>query len=101
MEWLYHLGVPVDQIEELASDSARTIPVMMPFASAYFMPRTAGDRPEVVPEGAVNFAFLGNFAEVPRDTVFTTEYSMRTAMVAVYTLMNVDRGVPDDTCFPV
>ncbi|MBR0160180.1 MAG: oleate hydratase, partial [Oscillospiraceae bacterium] len=95
MEWLYHLGVPVDQIEDLASNSARTIPVMMPFASAYFMPRTVGDRPEVVPEGAVNFAFLGNFAEVPRDTVFTTEYSMRTAMVAVYTLMNVDRGVPE------
>ena len=68
---------------------------MMPFASAYFMPRTAGDRPDVVPEGAVNFAFLGNFAELPRDTVFTTEYSMRTAMVAVYTLMNVDRGVPE------
>ena len=46
-------------------------------------------------EGAVNFAFLGQFAEMPRDTVFTTEYSMRTAMVAVYTLLNVDRGVPE------
>jgi oleate hydratase len=68
---------------------------MMPFASAYFMPRSAGDRPQVVPDGAVNFAFLGNFAEVPRDTVFTTEYSIRTAMVAVYTLMNIDRGVPE------
>ena len=65
------------------------------FASAYFMPRSAGDRPEVVPDGAVNFAFLGNFAEVPRDTVFTTEYSIRTAMVAVYTLMNINRGVPE------
>lgn len=95
MEWLYHIGVPVDQIETLAEHSAKTIPVMMPFASAYFMPRSAGDRPDVVPEGAVNFAFIGNFAEVPRDTVFTTEYSMRTAMVAVYTLLNVDRGVPE------
>ena len=95
MEWLYHIGVPEDQIGELASNSARTIPVMMPFASAYFMPRAAGDRPDVIPEGAVNFAFIGNFAEVERDTVFTTEYSMRTAMVAVYTLMNVDRGVPE------
>ena len=68
---------------------------MMPFASAYFMPRAKGDRPDVVPEGAVNFAFLGQFAEQPRDTVFTTEYSMRTAMVAVYTLFHVDRGVPE------
>ena len=94
-EWLYHLGGPQDQIEEMARDSANTIPVMMPFASAYFQPREAGDRPDVVPEGSVNFAFIGNFAETPRDTVFTTEYSIRTAMEAVYTLLNVDRGVPE------
>lgn len=95
MEWLYHIGVPEDRIEELATHSANTVPTMMPFASAYFMPRAKGDRPQVVPEGAVNFAFLGQFADVPRDTVFTTEYSMRTAMVAVYTLFHVDRGVPE------
>ena len=94
-EWLYHIGVPEDQIENLAENSANTIPVMMPFASAYFQPREAGDRPEVVPKGSVNFAFIGNFAETPRDTVFTTEYSIRTAMEAVYTLLNVDRGVPE------
>ena len=95
MEWLYHIGVPEDQLEGLAEHSANTVPTMMPFASAYFMPRAKGDRPDVVPEGAVNFAFLGQFAEVERDTVFTTEYSMRTAMVAVYTLFDVDRGVPE------
>lgn len=94
-EWLYHLGVPADQIEELAKNSANTVPVMMPFASAYFQPREEGDRPNVVPEGSVNFAFIGNFAETPRDTVFTTEYSIRTAMEAVYTLLNIDRGVPE------
>lgn len=94
-EWLYHLGVPEDQITELASHSANTVPVMMPFASAYFQPREDGDRPRVVPEGSVNFAFIGNFAETPRDTVFTTEYSIRTGMEAVYTLLNVDRGVPE------
>ena len=49
----------------------------------------------MVPEGAVNFAFLGQFAETPRDTIFTTEYSMRTGMEAVYTLLNIDRGVPE------
>ena len=43
----------------------------------------------------MNFAFLGQFAETPRDTIFTTEYSMRTGMEAVYTLCNVDRGVPE------
>ena len=95
MEWLYHIGVPADQIEELAANSANTVPCMMPYIDAFFMPRAAGDRPDVVPEGAVNFAFLGQFAETERDTIFTTEYSIRTGMEAVYTLLNVDRGVPE------
>ena len=95
MEWLYHLGVPEDKIEELASKHANTVPVMMPYITAFFMPRAKGDRPDVVPENAVNFAFLGQFAETARDTIFTTEYSMRTGMEAVYTLLNIDRGVPE------
>ncbi len=95
MEWLYHIGVPLDQIEELAATSANTVPVMMPYITSFFMPRRAGDRPDVVPKGAVNFAFLGQFAETARDTIFTTEYSMRTGMEAVYTLLDIDRGVPE------
>lgn len=94
-EWLYHLGVPVSEIEELAANSCNTVPVMMPYVTAFFMPREAGDRPDVVPEGAVNFAFLGQFAETARDTIFTTEYSIRTGMEAVYTLLDIDRGVPE------
>ena len=94
-EWLYHMGVPTDKIEDLAHNHANTVPVMMPYIDAFFMPRSAGDRPDVVPDGAVNFAFLGQFAETPRDTIFTTEYSMRTGMEAVYTLCDVDRGVPE------
>lgn len=95
MEWLYHLGVPENLIEELARESASTIPCMMPYVTAFFMPRAAGDRPDVVPEGCVNFAFLGQFAQTQRDTIFTTEYSVRTAMEAVYTLLDVERGVPE------
>lgn len=95
MEWLYHLGVPENEIEQLASESANTVPCMMPYITAFFMPRSKGDRPDVVPEKAVNFAFLGQFAETKRDTIFTIEYSMRTAMESVYTLLNVDRGVPE------
>ena len=94
-EWLYHIGVPVDQIEELAENSAVCVPTMMPYITAFFMPRTKGDRPDVIPDGCVNFAFLGQFADTPRDTVFTTEYSVRTAMEAVYGLLGVDRGVPE------
>ena len=95
MEWLYHIGVPEEEIEDMAANSANTVPVMMPYIDAFFMPRAYGDRPKVVPDGSVNFAFLGQFAETPRDTIFTTEYSMRTGMEAVYTLLNVDRGVPE------
>ena len=50
-EWLYHLGVPEDQIEELATNSANCVPCMMPYITAFFMPRTAGDRPKFVPDG--------------------------------------------------
>ena len=95
MEWLYHLGVPVEDIAELAEHSANTVPVMMPYIDAFFMPRAKGDRPDIVPKDAVNFAFLGQFAETGRDTIFTTEYSMRTGMEAVYRLLNIDRGVPE------
>ena len=95
MEWLYHMGVPENEIEDMAEHSANTIPCMMPYITAFFMPRSAGDRPAVVPQGSVNFAFLGQFAETVRDTIFTTEYSIRTGMEAVYTLLNIDRGVPE------
>lgn len=95
MEWLYHMGVPVSEIEDMAEKSANTVPCMMPYITAFFMPRRNGDRPNVVPDGSVNFAFLGQFAETVRDTIFTTEYSMRTGMEAVYTLLNIDRGVPE------
>ena len=94
-EWLYHLGVPVEDISRLARESAVCVPTLMPYITAFFMPRAKGDRPDVIPDGSVNAAFLGQFAETPRDTVFTTEYSVRTAMEAVYGLLGVDRGVPE------
>ena len=94
-EFLFHLGVPSDQIADLARNSAHTVPCHMPYITSYFMPRALGDRPQVIPDGSINLAFIGNFAETVRDTVFTTEYSVRTAMEAVYTLARVDRGVPE------
>lgn len=102
-EWLYHIGVPLAEIHDMAVNSANTVPCMMPYVMSYFMPRALGDRPAVVPEGSANLAFIGNFAETPRDTVFTTEYSVRTAMEAVYTLLGVDRGVPEvfASCYDV
>lgn len=94
-EWLYHLGVPVDQIDQLAREDVNCIPCMMPYITSFFMPRSQGDRPAIVPDGCVNFAFIGQFVEVERDCVFTTETSVRTGMEAVYTLLDIDRGVPE------
>lgn len=94
-EWLYHIGVPTELIDEYAENSCNTIPTYLPYITSYFMPRSIGDRPLVIPKGSKNLAFIGNFAETERDTLFTTEYSVRTAMEAVYTLLNVDRGVPE------
>lgn len=94
-EWLYHIGIEEDKIYDLAVKSCNTTTCFMPYINAFFQPRKYDDRPKVVPDGAVNFAFLGQFAETPRDTIFTTEYSIRTGMESVYTLLDIDRGVPE------
>ena len=94
-EWLYHIGIPVNEIDDLSKNACNTTTCYMPYINAFFQFIKKEDRPLVVPEGAVNFAFVGQFAETPRDTIFTTEYSIRTGMEAVYTLLNVDRAVPE------
>ncbi|WP_288952017.1 oleate hydratase [Catenibacterium tridentinum] len=94
-EWLYHIGMDESKIKDYSENACNTTTCFMPYINAFFQPRKNVDRPNVVPEGAVNFAFIGQFAETPRDTIFTTEYSMRTGMESVYTLLNVDRGVPE------
>ena len=93
-EWLYHIGIPTNEIEKYA-DKCNTTTCYMPYINAFFQPREEKDRPLVVPKESINFAFVGQFAETPRDTIFTTEYSIRTGMEAVYTLLKVDRAVPE------
>jgi oleate hydratase len=67
------------------------IPCMMPFITSQFMPRQKGDRPQIIPPGAVNFAFIGQYCEQPDDVVFTVEYSIRSAQTAVYKLLGLNR----------
>ena len=93
-EWLYHIGLPINEIEKYA-DICNTTTCYMPYINAFFQPRKEKDRPLVVPKNSINFAFVGQFAETPRDTIFTTEYSIRTGMEAVYTLLKIDRAVPE------
>ena len=67
----------------------------MPYITSMFMPRAKGDRPAVVPEGCTNLGLVGQFVETNNDVVFTMESSVRTARVAVYSLLNLNKQVPD------
>jgi oleate hydratase len=67
---------------------------MMPFITSQFLRRQKGDRPDVVPAGLTNLAFIGQFCEMPDDVVFTVEYSIRSAQTAVCALLNLNRKPP-------
>ena len=71
--------------------TSNVIPCMMPYITSQFLVRKAGDRPDVVPAGSTNLAFIGQFSELPDDVVFTVEYSIRSAQLAVYSLLELDR----------
>lgn len=85
-----HLGFE-KHLDKILKESV-CIPVMMPYITSLFMPRSRGDRPLVVPEGSKNFAFIGQFCEMPEDTVFTVEYSVRSAQTAVFGLLGLDKS---------
>ena len=91
LELFSHLKI-LDMMQPVM-DRINCIPCMMPYIDSQFLPRLPGDRPPVVPEDAVNFAFIGQFVEVPQDCVFTVEYSVRTAQTAVYALLGVEKKV--------
>ncbi len=90
-ELFYHLKI--EEKMKPVMEKINCIPCMMPFIDSQFQPRVPGDRPQVIPDGATNFAFLGQFVEVPRDCVFTVEYSVRTAQTAVFSLLGLEREV--------
>lgn len=87
-ELIYQLHME-DQEAELKETVVNVIPCMMPYIISMFQPRKITDRPRVVPEGSTNFAMISQFVEIPEDMVFTEEYSVRAARIAVYTLFNV------------
>jgi oleate hydratase len=74
--------------------TAICIPCRMPYITSMFMPRATGDRPLPVPRSSKNLAFVSQFVEIPEDVVFTVEYSVRVAQMAVYQLLNIDREIP-------
>jgi oleate hydratase len=74
--------------------SANCIPSRMPYITSMFMPRAQGDRPLPVPKTSKNLAFISQFVEIPEDVVFTVEYSVRAAQIAVYQLLGIERAIP-------
>jgi oleate hydratase len=92
IEILGHLRV-TEEVPRILETSI-CIPCMMPFITSQFLPRAKGDRPDVVPEGFQNLAFMGQFCELPDDVVFTVEYSIRSAQTAVYRLLGLKREPP-------
>ncbi|MFF4979135.1 oleate hydratase [Streptomyces sp. NPDC001046] len=92
-EVLHHLRLD-DAVAARALDTSTVVPCLMPYITSQFLTRRRDDRPEVVPEGSVNLAFIGQFADVPDDVVFTVEYSVRTAWTAVSRLLGLARKPP-------
>ncbi len=90
-ELLHHLKFE-DDMEKIINTSI-CIPCILPFTTAQFLTRAKGDRPEVIPEGSRNLAFLGQFCEIPDDVVFTMDYSVRAAQTAVYKFLNLNKKV--------
>jgi oleate hydratase len=91
-EVLGHLHIESEASKIL--EASICIPCMMPFITSQFLRREKGDRPQVVPKGSKNLAFMGQFCELPDDVVFTVEYSIRSAQVAVSALLGLKREPP-------
>lgn len=85
-ELIHHLKFE-DKLETIMND-ATCIPCMLPYITSQFMPRYKSDRPAVVPGCADNFAFIGQYCDIPDDIVFTLEYSVRSAQIAVFTYLD-------------
>jgi oleate hydratase len=77
--------------------SANCIPCRMPYITSMFMPRSHSDRPLPIPRSSKNLAFISQFVEIPDDVVFTVEYSVRAAQMAVYEFLKIDRQIPPVT----
>jgi oleate hydratase len=89
-EIFYHFGLDEDQIKETLKQTYVSV-AAMPYITSQFMPRHIADRPQVIPDGCVNLAFIGQYVETPADVSFTVESSVRTAMMAVWGLTGLQK----------
>jgi oleate hydratase len=75
-------------------DGANCVPCLLPYTTSQFMPRSPGDRPPVVPPGYTGLALVGQYCEIPDNVVYTVEYSIHSAALAVASLLGAPGVVP-------
>lgn len=92
-ELCYHLGI-LDQWDDVLANSIN-IPSMLPYITSFFQVRRNGDRPEIVPEGCVNLAFMGEFVETAQDCSFTLDSAIRTGEEGIYQLLGLNKRAPE------
>lgn len=90
-ELIYHLKFE-KHLKSILKNSI-CIPSMTPYVTSHLLPRKLWDRPQVVPKNSANLAFLWQFCEIPNDVVFTVEYSVRSAQIAVNTLLKLNKEI--------
>lgn len=88
-ELMHHLWLE-NYLEEIIKTTI-CIPCYSPYVTSHFLAKKHTDRPQVVPETSLNFAFLWQFCEIKDDIVFTVEYSIRSAQMAVYNLLKLKK----------
>jgi oleate hydratase len=90
-EMCYQFGFMKELPEILKASEC--IPFMLPYATSQFLPRNLYDRPPVVPDRSTNLALIGEYTEMPDDSVFMVSYSTKSAQRAVYKLLNVNKEI--------
>ena len=92
VELFSHLGFQHHMPALLAT--ANCVPCMLPYTTSQFMPRAKGDRPDVTPAGTNDLAFVGQYCEIPGNVVYTVEYSVHSARLAVASLLGLEPVPP-------
>jgi oleate hydratase len=85
-----HLGFSLDDL----LPRSNTIPCLMPLGTAPLLPRGPDHRPRVIPPQTKNLAVLGQYVEIAEDTTLNMEYSVRSAQMAVYSTMGLNKSPP-------
>jgi oleate hydratase len=67
--------------------SSICVPCYMPYVNNVWLPWSRGDMPPPVPNGATNLGLIGQYIDMPAEIAFTIECSVRSAWVAIRTLL--------------